>query len=77
MKARLRLSYPHDDPDGPGDGEGKFYRIDAVVGSVEFEPGGFLSRDTVLDLCPRSDLKITVVPPPALRPSRRRWPGHR
>jgi hypothetical protein len=72
MKTKLRLSYPHLDPD---DGEGKFYRIEAVVGSVEFEPGGFLSRETVLDLCPRSDLKITVVSPPALRQPR--WPRHR
>lgn len=73
MKAKLRLSYPHDDPDGPGDGEGKLYRIEQAVGSIEFEPGSFLSRETALELCGRSDLKVTVIkPPPAPRPSRRR-----
>ena len=70
MKAKLRLSYPHVDPDGSGDGEGKVYRIEQAVGSIEFEPGCFLSREAVLDLCRRSDLKVTVVRPPP--PGRRR-----
>jgi hypothetical protein len=70
MKAKLRLSYPHDDPDGIGDGEGQFYRVEAVVGSVEFDPGELLDRGTVLDLCARTDLRITVVPVPPPRLSR-------
>jgi hypothetical protein len=68
MKAKLRLSYPHDDVDGIGDGEGKFYRVETAVGSVEFGPGDMLDRETVLDLCARTDLRIVVVPvpPPSL-----------
>jgi hypothetical protein len=60
MKAKLRLSYPHFDREG----EGNFYRVEAVVGSVEFGPGDFLDRETVLGLCARTDLRITVVPVP-------------
>jgi hypothetical protein len=73
MKAKLRLSWPHPRPGSDNEGNEKLYKIETVVGTVEFQPGQILTRDQVSDMCQqRNDLQVTMTSPPAPRPARRK-----
>jgi hypothetical protein len=55
----IRLSHPWPHPHSITD---KMYRVEQVTDSTQHDPGKFLDKTVVEDLCASKDWKVTIIP---------------
>lgn len=61
MKVKtITLSYPHANPSA---GHNARYRVEKVTDSVGYDPGQYLLKSEVADLCDNRRWKVTVIAP--------------
>jgi len=67
----LKLDWPHPDPNAAENNNKTYrYRIVRVVGSTDYHPGDYLSRDQVSDMCVATGIFKVVVVASAKEPLR-------
>jgi len=56
----IKLSWPHPDPQDVTGGSKSRYRVESVTNSTTYNPGQFLCKAEVADLCDVSTFEVTV-----------------